>query len=338
MLVSKTNRLALACSLALAAGCAGGEELAANAGGSGGTTNPPWMNAGGSAAAAAGGGAAQQGGGGAGGYGGVSGSTLAGGSSGAGAAGAAGTGSGGTTYISPIGTGGSSGSDAAAAGSGGAPAIDGGSGCGMAGFETAPVTDGGITLRYRNQDGGAKGSAIQFDLEISTSNAAGVAASDIEIRYYFTNEVGEPLVNEMYWAGTSTDALTSAVTTKIVPMAAVPGADTYASYTLPASTAKIGPVNALTIKPAHHKAGYGASFNQCDDYSYGANRDFMTFTRIAVFVKGVLAWGSVPGQAVLVDASAPEAQTQDAANDGTTADALSGEAADDAVAKDAPSE
>jgi hypothetical protein len=339
MVVSTTNRLALVCSLALAIRCAGGEEVAGQSGGAAGTASPPWASTGGSTAAA-GGSAPQPGGGGAtGGYGGTSGSTSVG-SGGAGTGGIGTAGTGGATYVSPIGTGGTGGGvagDATRAGSGGAPPIDAGSGCGMAGTETAPVTAGGITVRYRNQDGGAKGSAIQFDLEIATSNAAGIALSDVEIRYYFTNEVGD-LVNEMYWAGTSSDALTSAVTTKIVPIAAVAGANTYASYTLPATAAKIAPGNALTIKPAHHKAGYAAAFNQCDDYSYGVVRDFVAFTRVAVFVKGALAWGSVPGQTIAVEASAPDAQSPDAALEAQAGDAPSGDASDDAAASDAPIE
>jgi hypothetical protein len=224
-----------------------------------------------------------------------------------------------------------------AAGTGGATASDGAAGCGLAGTEQNPVTDGGVTLRYRNQDGGAKGSAVQFDLEISTSLAGGITLGDVEIRYYFTNEIADPLVTEMYWAGTGSDTLTSAVKTAIVPMAAaVPGADTYAAYTLPASTVKLTPGSTLVIKPAMHKAGYSASFNQCDDYSYGGGRDFVVFSRIAVFVKAALAWGSVPASAVGIDASTDDGGASDAgAGEASIDDAPS---AHDVTAIDAPSE
>jgi hypothetical protein len=347
MLVRNGNRLALVCALALVVGCAGGEDIVAAAGGSAGSGgNVPPSTYGGYAGASTGGGTGQQGGGGiTGGYGGASGSTLTGGFAGSGGlAGAAGAG--GFAGIDPMAGGsggglggGSGGGDAAA---GGANAVDGTAGCGQAGNESPPVTNAGISLRYRCQDGGAKGSAIQFDLEVSTSIAAGVTLGDVEIRYYFTNEIADPLVNEMYWAGTSTDALTSAVKTTIVPMAAVPGADTYASYTLPTSTAKIVPGNPLVIKPAHHKAGYSSSFNQCDDYSYGANRDFAVFSRIAVFVKGTLAWGSVPAANAVIDASTPDgaSEVEAGADAAPGADAFTGDApsADAAAAIDAPGE
>jgi hypothetical protein len=289
------------------------------------------MGTGGSAAASTGGASGQYGGGSGGGSGGA---TATGGYGGA--SGSTSTGGSGGTYVSPF-TGGTGGIDASTGGSGGTggvTVIDGATGCGQAGTELSPVTDAGLSLRYRNQDGGAKGSAIQFDLELSTSIAAGVTLGDVEIRYYFTNEIADQLVNEMYWAGTSTDALTSAVKTTIVPMAAVPGADTYASYTLPGSTAKIAPGSPLTIKPAHHKAGYSASFNQCDDYSYGTNRDFAVTSRIAVFVKGTLAWGSVPAAVAAVDASPGDGASE--AGDDAAPQAAA--ANDDATAIDAPSE
>lgn len=334
-MVGKANGLCSAlgavwpCAMAIVVGCASGEDIGAATGGSAGTRagggGQAGTYAGGSAGAAAGRGGGSYGGfGGAGaglsaggyggsagfgGFGGLGGSSGAGGSAAFGGAGSAGQ----TVVID----------------SGGQPATDSPatSGCGQAGNAGVAVTDKGISLRYRNQDGGAKGNAIQFDLEVSTTIANGVAIADLEIRYYFTSEISGSLVTEMYWAGTGKESFTAAVTTTAVAIAPVPGADTYLAYTLPSATAKLLPGDTLVVKPALHKAGYSASFDQCNDYSYdGANRSFVVSSRITVFVKGDLAWGSAPQEVAIVDAST---------GDGSPAEAQ----ADDAMAvPDAPSD
>jgi Cellulose binding domain len=320
MLAGKSNHWAWTFALVLVSGCAGGEDVATETGGAAGSSAPPWMSLGGSMVGSGGGGTTPTG---TGGMAGGSGANLSGGSGGATG------GSGGATYISPLN--GGAGGNAATGGSGGAPNVDAAAGCGRAGAEGSPVTDAGLTLQYRNQDGGATGSAIQFDLELSTSLTAGVSLNDVEIRYYFTSEIADPLVTEMYWAGTNTDTLTSAVTTTVVPMPAVPGADAYVSFTLPSSTATIAPGNVLTIKPALHKAGYSASFNQCNDYSYEPSRDFAPSTRIAVLVKGALVWGSVPAAPTPLDGSVADGPG-DASADHASPDS------GDADAPDAPAE
>jgi hypothetical protein len=291
-----------------AVSCAGGEDvnLFENAGGKGGS--------GGHAGSSSG----------------SSGSTANGGASGNGQAGSAqggsaqgGAGQGGSAQAGSAGTamGGSSG----AAGNAGSANTDASmpdvvtTNCNMLALIGTPVSGQGVTLQYQNTNADVADASIAFNLELTASTT--LALNELEVRYFFTNELTTPSTLELYYAGAGNSGrdITAKIVKKLVPAALGAGIDAYLSYTIN-DTGSVTSGEKIKINPAFHSSDYQQKLNECNDYSFDQSATSMKDNpRIAVYRNGLLIWGAAPGG--LATEGGTDAAPSDASVEGASSDA-----------------
>jgi hypothetical protein len=325
------------CAFAVAAACAGGEDVLfdnSNKGGSGGQS--------GSSSGTSGSGNGGESGSSQGGSGGAGGVSQGGAGQGGSSQGGAGQGGSGGS-AGTAGTGGAGGS----AGSAGGAGVDGGSdassACNPPPVVGTPVTGQGVTLKYQTATTPTDNS-IQFRLQITGS--ASIPLSELEIRYYFTNEATGPFTLDFFYGGLMGTDITTKVQRTLVSMTPVTGADAYLSYKFDANTGTLSSGGTIELNPGFHKTDYQANFNECNDYSYDPTASsYKDNPRIAVFRNGTLIWGAPPAAPTAeggtdgapndaaTDGAVPEASTDasdlsDAGSDQSVGDAAAESAAD----------
>jgi len=317
-----------------AASCAGGEEvpLFANAGGqNGGSGGHAGTLVGTSGSTNTGGsGGSGQGGSGQGGSG--------QGGSGQGGSGQGGSGQGGTggTAAGSSGAGGSAGSASTDAGK-----PDATTGCNTPPLAGTPVSGQGVTLQYQNTNADTADAIIAFNLELTASTT--LTLNQIEVRYFFTNELTTPSTLELYYAGAGNAGrdITAKIQKSVVVAALGAGGDSYLKYTID-DTGTVGAGEKIKINPAFHTTDYQQKLNECNDYSFDPSATSLKDNpRIAVYLNGILIWGTTPagstpdaGAEAASDASSDSPADQsvsDAAVDATVDAAV--EAAADAAAE-----
>jgi hypothetical protein len=235
------------------------------------------------------GGTSGTGAGGSSGAGGDAGTTGAGGSTGSGGmAGGAGT----------AGSGGTSG-NAGTAGSGGASGSAGASGtAGQAGGGTAGAggaTNGCVTGSVRvDYAPGSTNGQIEYDINVTNLGSTSIRASDIEVRYYFTQEnpatplVGTNTVNQLQnpYNAAGGGQVTSSVVAMSTPTAT---ADHYLRTTF-AGANPIAQNQYLTFKTYYQPMNQ----TQSNDYSFGTQATKVSWNKIVVFVANTQQWGCTP--------------------------------------------
>jgi hypothetical protein len=320
------------CAFAFVAACAGGEDVLFDNSGKGGSggyagsfSGTSGSNNGGesgsSQAGASGVGGSAQGGAG------------QGGSSqgGAGQGGSAQGGSGGTA--GSAGTGGSAGSAGNANTDAGSDAA---STCTVPPLVGVPVTGQGVTLEYKFSTSPTDNS-IQFIIQITGS--ASIPVSELEVRYYFTNEAPGPFTLDFYYGGLSGTDIGSKVQKALVSMTPVTGANAYLSYTFDPSAGTLASGGTLELHPGLHQDNYQANFNECNDYSYDPTATSLKENpRIAVFRNGTLIWGAPPVASTPdggTDAAPNDASSESAATDASTTDVSTTDATIDQSVDDA---
>jgi len=224
------------------------------------------------------------GGSGAGGKAGAGGTAGAGGSAGAsGNAGASGrSGAGGQA-----GAGGSGG-----AGAGGVAGTSGTSGTAGAGGAGSGCVTGNIRVDYANNNAG---NQITYDMNVVNVGSSGIALSNLEIRYYFTQEnagtslVPHPSFEQLQNPFVDISSTVTITTSEAAMSTTTSTADHYFATTFAGST---------TLAPNQYLAfeTYFLPGNQTqtNDYSYGSQTVKQTWNKIVVLVSGVQQWGCTP--------------------------------------------
>jgi hypothetical protein len=181
-----------------------------------------------------------------------------------------------------VGTGG------AVGGAGGASGTDGGAA--GTGDPSIPV----LTIGLWELSSGAT-TALNPTFEINNHDSRTLPMSDMEIRYWFTSDVGGASgVTQSTGCLTTNQIACNAITLSLVAVSpARPMADTYLSMTFSPTVTAIpaGGYADFETFISRSDAGY---YDQSNDYSYNAASYYTDTTKTTVYYRGALIYGTEP--------------------------------------------
>ncbi|MEO6520032.1 MAG: cellulose binding domain-containing protein [Mucilaginibacter sp.] len=153
----------------------------------------------------------------------------------------------------------------------------------------SPATS--LSVSYQNQNQSASGNTISTYLSINNTGNQAVACGDVTARYWFTEE-GTQSLN--YWIDYAKKG-SSNISGKFIALSPVRnGADHYFEITLNASAGVLYPLsNSGNIQYRIAKSDW-SNFNEANDYSYAAKDVMQGNSKITVYYKGVLVYGTEP--------------------------------------------
>jgi len=193
------------------------------------------------------------------------------------------------------GAGGSSMDDASSAGGqgggAGGPSDSGPADMGMAAYDVPPCTTCALSVQYSLQRADTMTNEIGFNLMIKNTGSKVVPINQIAVRYWYTinGEAAQENAIDYSNPGGATFQFV-----KVMP--ARTNADYYGEMKLTASgDLAMGQTAELHIRI--HKAGYQGTYDQSDDYSYGAGHTALgDWPKITAYVGGnaTPVWGTEP--------------------------------------------
>lgn len=154
---------------------------------------------------------------------------------------------------------------------------------------SAPPAGGGLTVRYKNNDGSPTDNSIRFGVQVVNSGTAALGLSTVTARYYLTRDGSAGVTVYCDWAQLGCANVRTTVVNLAVPVA---GADTYVEVAFTGGTLAAG-ASTGEIQLRLHKADW-SPFNEVGDYSRGANTAFADAPTVPGYVGGVLSWGTPP--------------------------------------------
>lgn len=159
----------------------------------------------------------------------------------------------------------------------------------------APVT--ALSVSYQNQNQTTGGNTISTYLSINNTGNQPVAYGDVTVRYWFTEE-GTQSLN--YWIDYAKKG-TSNISAKFVALSPVrTGADHYFETAVKGSVGTLYPLsNSGNIQYRIAKSDW-SNFNESNDYSYAAKDVMKENSKITVYYKGSLIYGTEPATAPVI--------------------------------------
>lgn len=160
---------------------------------------------------------------------------------------------------------------------------------------TPVATPGNLSLQayYKVGDPEApKDNQIKPQLEVSNGGNTSINLSDVTIRYWYTIDTNQP---QNYWCDYATVGCGN-ITAKFVSTApARPDADTYLEVGFTGGAGSLAPgANTGEILNRFSKTDW-SNYDETDDYSYnGSLTTFTVWTKITIYYKGALVWGTEP--------------------------------------------
>ncbi|WP_155375348.1 glycoside hydrolase family 9 protein [Catellatospora vulcania] len=154
---------------------------------------------------------------------------------------------------------------------------------------TAPPTGGGLTVRYKNNDGSPTDNSIRFGVQVVNSGTAAIGLTTVTARYYLTRDGAAGVTVYCDWAQVGCANVRTTVVNLATPVA---GADTYVEIAFTGGTLAAG-ASTGEVQLRLHKADW-SPFNEVGDYSRGANTAFADAPAIPGYAGGVLSWGTPP--------------------------------------------
>ncbi len=173
---------------------------------------------------------------------------------------------------------------------------------------------GALRLHYRNLSATVMNTNINYIVKVENATGAPVPLAALEVRYYFTNELGAAGVTDIFYTDTCcSNKITDfkdAIVTSLEATPTSPTATAYMSIGFAPSIGALAAGDAVQVELSYHSPGYTTSFSQGNDYSFntsavGSQAQWndcpgpsceAKFTSCALTVHrdGALVWGTPP--------------------------------------------
>lgn len=146
-------------------------------------------------------------------------------------------------------------------------------------------------LQYRTGDTVTTDNQVKPQFTIVNGDTS-VALSSLKIRYYFSENTAQTINAFCDYAAVNC----ANITTTIVSIPAVAGADHYLEVGFTAGAGSLAPnASSGEIQIRLAKADW-SNFNESNDYSFDATKlAFADWNKAAIYNSGILAWGITPG-------------------------------------------
>jgi hypothetical protein len=147
-----------------------------------------------------------------------------------------------------------------------------------------------LQIFYRSETS-AKSAFVRPLLQLRNTGPAAVLLSELELRYFYTNDGAQGEIVDCYFAEPGCDKLLKSIVT-LAP--ARPLADHYLSLKFSAAAGSVTVNSVYGVEVAVHEPAF-ANYDQAGDYSYDPSKtSYTAHDKIALYRKGTLIWGSEP--------------------------------------------
>jgi hypothetical protein len=160
---------------------------------------------------------------------------------------------------------------------------------------TNTPTPGGVTLKaqYKVNDSSATDNQIKPGLQVINTGTSSVALSDITIRYWYTLDGTQGQTYSCDYAVVGCSNVSGSFGTLGSPTST---ADRYVQIGFGTSAGSLAPGAASGEVQSRINKSDWSSYNEANDYSYGGTQtSFADWSKVTVYYKGALVWGTEPG-------------------------------------------
>jgi hypothetical protein len=147
-----------------------------------------------------------------------------------------------------------------------------------------------LQVFYRNETS-SQSSFVRPYLQIRNTGPTAIAASELELRYFYTNDGVQGEVVDCYFAQFGCEDLMMSIVEVEAPL---PLADHYLSVKFGPNAGSV-PINGgYGLEPALHDPSF-TEYDQAGDYSYDPSKKaYAAHDKICLYRKGTLIWGTEP--------------------------------------------
>jgi len=152
---------------------------------------------------------------------------------------------------------------------------------------------GALQVYYKvGNPGAVSANQVMPQLELFNTGSASINLSDVTIRYWYTLDRQQA---ESYWCDYAVVGCNN-ITSKFVSLPTQRAqANAYLEISFLNGAGILGPGNNTGQMQIRFNKNDWSNFNQADDYSYdGSLTTFAPKTKVTVYYKGILVWGSEP--------------------------------------------
>ncbi|MFJ2914646.1 glycoside hydrolase family 6 protein [Streptomyces sp. NPDC087228] len=149
---------------------------------------------------------------------------------------------------------------------------------------------GTLKVQYKNTDSSATDNQIRMGLQLVNTGSAAVDLSTVEVRYWFTPEAGASTFS------TACDYAVIGCSDVTHGVSSTGGSATGASHYLEVgfgSGSLAAGASTGEIQLRLNRTDW-SNFDEADDYSHATNTAYADASKIAVYVGGILSWGTAP--------------------------------------------
>ncbi|WP_020597374.1 cellulose binding domain-containing protein [Spirosoma panaciterrae] len=148
-----------------------------------------------------------------------------------------------------------------------------------------------VVAESENKNQTTNSNTINTYLRLQNTGNVALAYKDLKVRYWFTAEGNQPLNYWIDYAALGGNNITGQV---VKPSPARTGADTYLEFNFSASLGSLEPSSSTGNIQYRIAKNDWSSFNETDDHSYKVVGPMTANSKITVYYKGQLLYGSEP--------------------------------------------
>ncbi len=157
---------------------------------------------------------------------------------------------------------------------------------------------GVVSVQFNNGNSATSSNSIYAKFKVTNTTGAPINLADLKLRYYYTQDEDKPLTfwcdHAGYMNGSNYMDVTSKVTGAFkVQSPAVTTADHYLEVSLSSDAGSLPAGGSIEVQTRFARNDW-TNFDQSNDWSYTAAGSYMDWQKVAAFVGGTLAYGSIP--------------------------------------------